>query len=798
VLVFQAELRRRWRSWLAIAVLIGVVGGFVLAAAAASRRTESAFPRFVGAHGFDVVVYANELKPSIAKLPGVASVTQLGTPYNGQPTCSCTRPINPSNFDVVSATGRVPFKLVSGHLPNPSAADQVLASFTLEQEYGVRLGTVIHVPFYASSQLSAINNASGPVPNPTGPTVAFVVVGFEANEYEFPSGTTPTYFLYTTSAFARTVLPQTPITNYFYFVHLRHGAADILRFESAAKSTLHLNGDAGEGYSNEDAQAAAIEASIHPQAVGWWVLAALGALIGLAVVGQALARQSIVESEDYPTMAALGADRRQLVTLSMARNLVVGFAGASGAVGIATALSPLAPLGEARTAETSTGVVFDPLVLPLGALATVVVVLVVGLWSAVRAARVRIADEAATDFRPSTVVARVATTGAPPSAVIGVRHALEPGRGAASVPVGTALVGTALAVLALCATAVFGASLSHLTTTPRLYGAPFQLNFQPGALNPALLSSLEHSSAITAVTEYAGGGDLTINKVVVGAIPATSLRGPLLFSTVDGAPPTGPGQIGLGATTMRVVGAHLGSAVHVMVRNRTTTFRVVSEISFPVIAGGVVSLGTGALFSITGLFDAFCPPGPGRAGCVQMVREHSNAGILASVVPGPRGQAVINHYVDVNSSATLRVTPTSLVNFGEAVDFPLIFGVMLAVFGAATLAHLLVVSVARRRREIGLLKVFGFVNSQVVMAVAWQATTVALVGIVAGVPLGVVMGRVVWEAFAHNLGAVPVSVVPVLVVGGLAASVLIAANLIAVAPALMARRSKPGDLMREP
>ena len=41
---FRAGLRRRWRSWFAIALLISVVGGIVLAATAAGRRTESAFP----------------------------------------------------------------------------------------------------------------------------------------------------------------------------------------------------------------------------------------------------------------------------------------------------------------------------------------------------------------------------------------------------------------------------------------------------------------------------------------------------------------------------------------------------------------------------------------------------------------------------------------------------------------------------------------------------------------------------------------------------------------------------------
>ena len=182
-----------------------------------------------------------------------------------------------------------------------------------------------------------------------------------------------------------------------------------------------------------------------------------------------------------------------------------------------------------------------------------------------------------------------------------------------------------------------------------------------------------------------------------------------------------------------------------------------------------------------------------------MFVEQSNGGILASFVAGPRGQAAINHYLNAYVSiATHPTTPISLINFGEAVNFPLIFGAMLALFGAATLAHLLVVSVSRRRREIGLLKVLGFVNGQVTSAVAWQATTVALVGIIVGVPLGVVLGRVIWDAFTDNLGAVPVSVVSTLVLGGLAVGVLVVANLIAVAPAVLARRSKPGDLMREP
>ncbi len=161
------------------------------------------------------------------------------------------------------------------------------------------------------------------------------------------------------------------------------------------------------------------------------------------------------------------------------------------------------------------------------------------------------------------------------------------------------------------------------------------------------------------------------------------------------------------------------------------------------------------------------------------------------------GQAAISHYFNEYRSLTaLAVTPTSLINFGEAVNFPLLFGAVLGVFGAATLLHLLLVSVSRRRQEVGLLKVVGFVNHQVASVVAWQATTMALVGILIGVPIGVVIGRVIWLAFANNLGAVPVAVVPISVLALIVVGVMTVANLIAVLPAIAATRSRPQALLR--
>ncbi len=177
----------------------------------------------------------------------------------------------------------------------------------------------------------------------------------------------------------------------------------------------------------------------------------------------------------------------------------------------------------------------------------------------------------------------------------------------------SALLGTVLAVIALCGTAVFGASLSHLTATPRLYGDDFQLNFAinqgKSGWEPALLKRLLGDKLVSGIT-LGKAGFTAIDNVSVGVIVGTAMRGQLLFSAVNGHLPTGAGQIGLGATTMRQVGAHVGSVVDFSIRNGTVPLRVVAEVSFPVLLAGSVSLGNGALLSTAGFLACRMPSEP--------------------------------------------------------------------------------------------------------------------------------------------------------------------------------------------
>jgi len=90
----------------------------------------------------------------------------------------------------------------------------------------------------------------------------------------------------------------------------------------------------------------------------------------------------------------------------------------------------------------------------------------------------------------------------------------------------------------------------------------------------------------------------------------------------------------------------------------------------------------------------------------------------------------------------------------------------------------------------------GFARRQVALTVSWQTTTVAVIGIVPGLPLGSAAGRLVWTVFASNLGVVAEPVVTAWVLIVIAIGTLVVANLLAAGPALMASRSNAATLVK--
>jgi hypothetical protein len=805
-MLFHAEWRRRWLSWTALALLVALVGGTVLAGVSAANRTASAFPSYAKQYGFDAGVFGLVPFPKdFDHITHVEIAAKSDYYFNGNVIAG-------GQFVPAETTSVVglpstnldnTIKLLSGHLP--IGARDVLVGYSMQQRFGLHIGSMISVPFYKPSQRHEVLNANSPPPA-HGLRVRFRVVGVEASLIDFPSST-PTYSLYVSNAFDKGVGRQI-VSAYFAQVRLFGGQKNMPRFQ------VHINNLTTTGnffVQDEDSVITAIEGSIHPQSIGWWLFALFAALAGFALIGQALSRQNLAEKESYPTLVALGLRPNQLFGLGMLRAATIGAMGAILASVMTILLSPLTPVGEARAAELAHGFVFNGSILALGFVSIVVVVLALSAMPAWRAAQVQRErsrrDEPVTKGN-SSVVGLIAAAGSPPSVLIGVRNAIERGRGRTSVPAVTALLATVLAVAALVASTIFGASLSNLLNTPRLYGANWQVDLEnvPTAKLGAMVATPKQNHDVTRITYGGEGKYVNINGVPVESIYVHVAKGPMVYSLVSGHYPRGNDEIDLGQTTLHQVGAHIGSKVPVSLFNlkgkfRASTARIVGTVVIPPIIG-IGGLGNGALMTIGTIERIACSTGPAAKPCVAAIQAKIDSGnswsVDIGVAPGSAGRQLAaqleRKYAAYYGAQSL---PTNLLNFGQAVDFPLLLGLTIALFGVATLTHLLFVSVTRRRRQFALLKVLGFVRRQVRSAMCWQAATIAVIGVVFGVPLGLVVGASVWRVFAVSLGAEPLAAVPTLSVVLLGAVIIVGAIALALVPANMAARISPAEALRE-
>ena len=96
-----------------------------------------------------------------------------------------------------------------------------------------------------------------------------------------------------------------------------------------------------------------VDRAVGPQVAALWVFAAIAAFVALMVVGQAVSRRLAADGVDNPTLDAMGMSHRDRFVASMSRRGDRrGSAVRSVAVLITFLLSPIAPIGPARLAET--------------------------------------------------------------------------------------------------------------------------------------------------------------------------------------------------------------------------------------------------------------------------------------------------------------------------------------------------------------------------------------------------------------------------------------------------------------
>jgi putative ABC transport system permease protein len=783
----RAEVRGHWRAWLGLVVMLGLFGGAVIAAAAGARRTDSAYPRFLREHKaittgvpvgfFDPCCIALTFE-DIKSLPQVVDAVRWSFFFGTGGLAASDDPRLGRTIDS--------FKVLQGRMPDPNKVDEVIIPFDLARQRHWRLGTVLRTQ----------------PQGPKGPVVKTRVVGIGANAGSFPPylGDTPTPFG-TPAYFKRYAKFVVNGQNGFNasLLLLRHGDADLDAFHAS----LNRLGKGKVGFTFDQIDHTInVNRSFHLQAIALWLLAGMAAIATLMVFGQTLARQTFLESTEYPTLRALGMSREQLLVAGMSRALAVGVGGAVLATLVAFGLSPLMPTGLARVAEPSPGLRFDVTMIGLGAAAILLLTVAIALWPAWRAARVSGSmlgvAEIAGAAKPSAAVTTLARTGFPPTAVAGVKLALEPGSGRTAVPVRTTLLGVTLGIAALATAFSFSTSLTHLLGTPRLYGqnwdASFFAPFRTNLAKTLLVPELARDRRVEAIGIGTTALPMTVDRLRLGGIGMDRVRGKVTPPIRTGREPRTRDEIVLGTKTLEKLGKKVGDNVMASIQGASQTrMRVVGTAVIPPV-GTNARLGEGAAFRYGALGKLCqCDVPPEDTVLVRFRQGVDKAAAIRELRARFRREFREQQPEEVVSRPE---RPTDLVNFGRVQSLPVILAGLLAALAAAVLGHALVTSIRRRRRDLAVLKTLGFVRGQVRRTVAWQATVFASISLLVGVPLGVAGGRWLWTAFANQLGIVPEPVVPALPLLLAVPATVLFANVIASLPAGMAARTQPALALR--
>ena len=496
-----------------------------------------------------------------------------------------------------------------------------------------------------------------------------------------------------------------------------------------------------------------VDRAVKPEAIALGVFGAIAAVAAFFIAIQAISRQLQASAEDLDVLRALGAGPAATAGDGLIGILGAVVVGSLLAVVVAVGLSPLSPLGPVRPVFPTSGVVFDWTVLGIGLLVLIGGLGATAIALAYRGAPHRVAQKSRlVPTRSSSVARTAASSGLSAPGVVGVRLALESGRGRTAVPVRSALLGSVLAIATLVATLTFGSSLQTLVSHPALYGWnwSYLLNTPDGTVPPHARALLDQDPDVAAWTGLGDVGFRIDGHDVPGMEqePNAAVSPPIL----SGHAVTADNQIVFGSDTLALLHKHLGDTVVVTVGTPAsapfyippTSLVIVGTTTLPAIGypdfiSEHASMGTGLVVS-TGiepaeLKQAQTNPDPelngpkrilvrlrdsvtadaGRAD-MQRIADAANAELKAD----PNGPGVDGVFV----FSVQR--PAEIVNYRSMGATPALLAGGLALGAITALGLTLATSVRRRRRDLALLKTLGFTRRQLAAAVAWQASVAAL------------------------------------------------------------------------
>ncbi len=518
----------------------------------------------------------------------------------------------------------------------------------------------------------------------------------------------------------------------------------------------------------------------------------------LTVVALAISRILRRNETAQQILHAMGATRLERTVIGAGPSLVATAIGLVAAVPVAFVTSLVGPLGSVRAVISSPsfglpGRVVWPAVVLIG-LALVAITGVLAWSAAARASRPPERRE-----RRTRVSGRLVRSGRPATAH-GVRAAISTRRSDGGTAV---LAGCVVAVASLGAALVFGTNLTALVREPSRYGWPWDVAVINGGgygdTNPRqVAASLNGNPAVEDHGLFAFDSSTTVAGKPVPAIYGFRSNGGMQLPLVKGRNPSRPGEAVIGSTTAHELNVSLGDRVRIESPVGLRAVKVVGMAVLPSL-GPFIAARTGPGTGVAVLVD-LDPADPHNQYPASLTAIHLRSGTDAKAFL--RGLKPRFQRWDVNGApptATLAspVRPPEIVNADSMRVAPLVLGGLLGLGLMIGLALSIGVSVRDRRRELAILRALGFSRRDLRATVAWQALATITVGLVVGLPLGVVAGRLAWKTFSGQLGVSPRADIPLvwLVVVLFAAVVL--ALLAAAPPARAAARVAPNDVLHD-
>jgi putative ABC transport system permease protein len=768
----RCGLRSRWRASAGLAVVVAVLVGVVLTLAAGAVRTLTAPDRYVSSQDArpDASVEQASGPPrtaELASLPAVEDAQGMTFVFGGLAP-EDGRPDEGDGLEALvfagshHATGT---RLVEGREPDPAAPGEFVATRSFVESARAAVGQRYDLWVIPQGPAAALGfDAADRAVRLLGATLVGVVDG----PSELQDGDPITVFPETLLDAGDVGIAATPIA-----VTLAPGATlrDLRTQIDGLPNPDQFGIDPGDLVPSE------VRDAVNAQGQGLAILALIACAATIVVLGQLLGRHVRRAETERLVLSAMGMTRSQVAADPLLDAAGPTLAGVSASVGLAYLASGLFPRGFVLHVEPGPGRRFETLALVPGALVVAVLVLT---WVLVAVA---VTDEARSGVGRPTVVdpvaRRLSVRAATALRFAFTRQAREPTRPRAAV------VGAALVVAVLAGALTFGASLGDMVERPARWGADFDLVLGQGgdALPDDVRTQLENDPDIAAATLF--GTILTTVDTdgfdVTGMLPLVGSTAPYVF---EGRLAEGADEIVIGRVVARRLGVGVDDDLEVVGPAGPRTLRITGLAVLPGVEGGD-GVGEGGLVTFDGI-RRLDPSAAPTAAAIRL-RPGASPDVAAQRLSANTGMAVGPGFD----------RPSVIVNVARARPIPYLVAAVAGVLALLNLAHHLILSARRRRRDLAVLRALGADRGWVTGVVHWQASLFTIVVVALGAPIGIAAGRVVYRTFVDRIGAVDTVTLPFGLYALTLAGLVALANVMAAHSAHRARHQSPADSLTD-